>query len=159
MNKRVPLAELSPLMTEALQKGAEVVLTVTGASMLPMLRHRRDKVRLVKPEGERLKKYDIPLFARPDGTYVLHRIVAVKRGGYAVAGDNRRVKEYPVRHSQVLGVVKGFWRDGTYISCADFRYRLYCRLWFFLYPVRRICFDLINLGRAFRLFRRGSRAG
>lgn len=140
MPKKVSLSELSPLMTEALQDGGEVILTVTGRSMAPMLRHRKDRVCLVKPRTGYLQKYELPLFVREDGRYILHRIVAVKPEGYAVMGDNQCVKEYPVLPSQVIGMVKGFWRDGRYIACDNPRYLLYCRLWCFLYPVGgRIC--------------------
>jgi len=132
------MSELSPLMAETLQSGGEVIFTVTGSSMLPLLHHRRDKVCIVKPQGKRLKKYDIPLYVRKDGNYILHRIVAVKTKGYEIAGDHQCVKEYPVLPSQVLGVVKGFWRDGKYISCDNFWYRVYCRIWVLRYPIRRI---------------------
>lgn len=136
MNKKVSLSELSPLMTEALQDGGEVILTVTGRSMAPMLRHHRDRVCLVKPRDGYLQKYELPLFVRGDGRYILHRIVEVKRSGYAVMGDNQCAKEYPVLPSQVIGVVKGFWRDGRYIACDNSCYLLYCRLWHCFYPVR-----------------------
>ena len=134
MNKRVSLSELSPLMTEALQDDGEVILTVTGRSMAPMLRHRRDRVCLAKPQEKQLKKYDIPLFIRPDGKYILHRIVKVKRAGYAVMGDNQFAKEYPVLPSQIIAVVKGFWRDDRYTACDNPFYLFYCRFWCFLYP-------------------------
>jgi len=105
--------------------------------MLPLLHHRRDKVCLVKPGEQPLKKYDMPFFLRGDGKYILHRIVAVRSGGYVIVGDNQRVREYPVLPSQVLGVVKGFWRNGRYISCENIWYRVYCRFWVFAYPARR----------------------
>ncbi|MDD4239235.1 MAG: S24/S26 family peptidase [Desulfotomaculaceae bacterium] len=130
------MRELSPLLTEVLENAGEVTLTITGNSMLPLLRHRRDKVCLVKPDGK-LKKYDIPLFLRADGKYILHRIVGVKADGYVIIGDNQYLKEYQVRHSQVIGVVKGFWRNGKFISCDDFGYRVYSRLWVYGYPFRR----------------------
>ena len=136
MNKRVAMRELSPLMAEVLDSAGEVTFTVTGNSMLPLLRHRRDKVCVVKPDENNLKKYDIPLFVRKDGKYVLHRVAAVKAGGYVILGDNQCVKEYPVLHTQVIGVVKGIWRDGKYISCENFWYQSYCRLWLFVYPFR-----------------------
>lgn len=136
MNNRVAMSQLSPLIEEVLHNGGEVMITITGDSMLPMLRHRRDKVWLVSPRGKRLKKYDLPLFVREGGKYILHRIVAVKEDGYVVIGDNQCVKEYPVRPSQVLGVVKGFWRNGKYTSCDALGYQVYCRLWVFLYPAR-----------------------
>lgn len=130
------MSELSPLMIETLQKGGEVILTITGTSMLPLLLHRRDKVCLIKPEH--LKKYDLPLFVRPDGRYILHRIVEVKQSGFVALGDNQLVKEYPVLPAQVIAVAKGFWRNGKYVSCKDFGYQIYSRLWVSLYPLRRL---------------------
>jgi hypothetical protein len=134
------MGALSPLMEEVLQNAGEVTFMVTGNSMRPLLRHRRDKVCVVKPRETLLKKYDIPLFVRQDGKYILHRITSVKPAGYVVVGDNQEAKEYPVLHAQVIGVVKGIWRGEKYISCEDFRYRAYCRLWVFAYPFRRLYF-------------------
>lgn len=145
MRKRVSLSELSPLINEALKNGDEVVFTITGNSMAPLLRHRRDKVRLVGAGIKPLGKHDIPLYLRRDGKYILHRIIAVKKDGYVTAGDNQVNKEYPVYPSQVIGVVNGIWRDGAYISGDDFRYRIYCWLWSFLYPIRRYCSRLKRL--------------
>lgn len=147
------MTELSPLITEALQKGRDVIFTITGSSMLPMLYHRRDKVCLGRPpETKLLKKYDIPLFVRQDGKYILHRIVAVKAEGYVIRGDNQWSKEYPVLPSQIIGVVKGFWRAGKYISSDNVWYLVYCRLWLFYYPVRRIYASLKQVGVRARLF-------
>jgi len=101
-----------------------------------MLHHRRDMVRIIKkPVPE---KFDIPLYIRNDGKYILHRIVAVKKDGYIVSGDNQCIREYPVMLSQILGVVVGFWRNGKYIDCNNCLYKLYCRLWNFSYPIRYI---------------------
>jgi len=136
LNKRVALSELSPVITEILQNDGQVIITVTGVSMFPMLRHHRDKVSLVGSREGYLKKYDIVLFVRPGGKYILHRIVAVKETGYVMIGDNQYVKEYPVLPSQVVGVVKGFWRNKKYISCDNFIYYLYCRFWVQSYPLR-----------------------
>ena len=58
-NKRIALAYMHPLITEKLVSGGEVIFTITGNSMSPMLRHRRDQVCLTAaPEGL-LKKYDL----------------------------------------------------------------------------------------------------
>ena len=49
-----------------------------GDSMLPLIRQGRDLVLVSrKPEG-RLKKYDVPLYRRDSGQYVLHRILKVR---------------------------------------------------------------------------------
>jgi hypothetical protein len=140
LNKRVALAELSPLIKEVLENGNEVIITVTGNSMAPFLRHQRDKVCLVKTGGKLLKKYDLPLYLRADGKYILHRIIEIKKNGYVTAGDQQWVKEYPVLPSQVVAVAKGFWRKGKYISCNSFLYRVYCRFWVALFPLRRFYF-------------------
>lgn len=136
MHKQVTLSELSPVITEVLQNDGEVVFTVTGVSMLPMLRHHRDKISLAGSREGCLKKYDMVLFVRPGGKYILHRIVAVKESGYVIIGDNQYTKEYPILPSQVVGVVKGFWRNGKYISCDNLIYCLYCRFWVQSYPLR-----------------------
>ena len=130
------MAEISPLVLETLGNGGEVIFTVTGNSMAPLWHHRKNKVTIAKAKEEILKKYDIPLFLRDDGKYILHRIVSLKDNGYVVMGDHQCVKEYPVFHSQVIGVVRGFWRDGRYISCDNFWYGVYCRLWVSVYIIR-----------------------
>lgn len=149
MSKRIALAELSHLIDEVLSIEIEVLLTVTGNSMAPFLRDGRDKVRIAKVGREPLKKYDIPFYRRPDGKYVLHRIIAVKKEGYVIAGDNQVIKEYPIPHSCIFAVVKGVWRNGKYISSNHIGYRLYCWLWVSLFPIRvfnskagRFCYRL-----------------
>lgn len=155
MNKSVALAEMSPLINEILLSDGEIVFTVTGNSMAPMLRHRRDKVCLIKAPDQPLHKYDLPLFVRPNGKYVLHRIIGVFDDGYMVIGDNQLTREYPVLHSQVIGIVKAFWRNDKYISCNNPWYRAYCRLWTLLFPLR--WFYLIFNALLFRVNRRWHR--
>jgi signal peptidase len=132
------LFDAHELIEEVLNNEGEIVLTVMGNSMFPMLRHNKDSVCIVKPTDKALKKYDIPLFMRSDGRYILHRVVGVKHDGYVVMGDNQYEKEYPVKHSQVVGVVKGFWRNGKYISCDDVFYNIYVRLWNGTFYIRLI---------------------
>jgi signal peptidase len=136
LNKKVAMSLLAPVMEEALQKDGKVMLTITGTSMLPLLRHGKDRICLVKPGEKPLKKYDIPLFVRDDGKYILHRIVRVTPLGYGVTGDNQCVIEYPVRHDQVIGVVQGIYRGDKYISCDDISYRVYSGLWVLIRPFR-----------------------
>jgi hypothetical protein len=89
------MAELHPLICEILQGGGEVLLTITGNSMYPLLRHGRDKVCLASLPPEGLRKYDLPLFRRANGKYILHRVVASDAGGYTMMGDNQCIREYP----------------------------------------------------------------
>lgn len=127
-------------MNETIEKQlAEVgfyVSTTVGVSMRPMLRNRRDRVILRRVnEGEVLAKYDLPLYRRPDGKYVLHRIIGVGDGYYVIRGDNTYQKE-KVPFSWVLGVVTEFYRGERHVLADDRTYRTYAAVWQGIYPVR-----------------------
>lgn len=113
------------------------VSTTVGCSMRPMLRNRRDRVIVFPIGAESLKKYDLPLYRRPDGKYVLHRIIGVYDGGYIIRGDNTYAKEH-VPHEWVLGYVSEFYRGGRHILANARSYRLYARIWNALYPLRAL---------------------
>ena len=102
---------------KALKDNGFLVCPVVGDSMLPMLNQTRDLVKLVPVNGI-LKKYDLPLYRRPDGTLVLHRIIEVRKNYYIICGDNRKNPE-KVPHGWVIAVTEGYYKDGTYIPCTD----------------------------------------
>lgn len=58
-----------------------LVSTTSGRSMLPMLRNRRDTIVIRPAESARpgglLRRFDVALYRRPDGAYVLHRVIRV----------------------------------------------------------------------------------
>lgn len=115
------------------------VSTTVGWSMWPMLRNRRDRV-IVLPVGkERLKKYDLPLYRRPDGKYVLHRIIGVKDGEYIIRGDNTYTKEH-VPDGWVIGYVSEFYRENRHVLSEARGYRLYARLWRWIFPLRYLVY-------------------
>ena len=127
--------EKQPLHIEdVLREKGLYVSTTAGVSMYPMLRNRRDTIMIRPPEG-RLKKYDVPLYRRGKA-YVLHRIVKVLPDSYVICGDNCLEKEYGIREEQIIGVLVGFCRDGKQVNMEGIPYRLYVRIWVFLYPVR-----------------------
>lgn len=134
---RVRLEQLLPLLRERLEAGQDVQFTPRGASMLPMLRDGQDCV-VLSPVHGTLKKYDLPLYRRPDGRFVLHRIVSVSGQTYTCVGDNQFVLESGVEHGQVIAVVTAFTRKGRRWSTDDALYRFYCRLWHMSRPVRRL---------------------
>ncbi|MBE6601399.1 MAG: hypothetical protein E7637_02695 [Ruminococcaceae bacterium] len=112
------------------------VSTTVGVSMWPMLRNRRDRVIIRRVnEGETLSKFDLPLYRRPDGKYVLHRVIGVKDGYYVIRGDNTYRKER-VPHEQVLGVMQEFYRGNRHVVAKSKGYQAYVRLWYILYPAR-----------------------
>ena len=132
--KEVQLDELMPLIREKLADGYSVRFSPRGISMLPMLRQGRDSV-LLSPVPERLKKYDLPLYRRDNGKYVLHRIVEAGEN-YTCVGDNQFDLEKNLRHEQMIALVTVFYRNGREISVNALGYRLYCRLWHYSRPLR-----------------------
>ena len=119
---------------DVIRENGVYVSTTAGVSMHPMLRNRRDTI-MIKPVTGRLEKYDVPLYRRGKD-YVLHRIVAVKPEGYVICGDNCMRKEYNITDQQIIGVLRGFYRDGKKIDMNGWKYHLYCRVWVALYSVR-----------------------
>ena len=97
------LDALMPLIRERLEAGQTVRFSPMGISMLPMLRQGKDSV-VLSPVPEKLKKYDLPLYRRPDGQYVLHRIAEVG-DTYTCIGDNQFRMEPGVEHGQILALV------------------------------------------------------
>lgn len=110
---------------EAIAERGEVMTSTTGVSMYPMLRHRRDMVKIVKVDRP-LKRHDVPLYRINSGKLLLHRILKVKKDGYVIRGDNRFEKEYNVTDDMIIGVLKGFCREGKYYDCETSKsYRAY----------------------------------
>lgn len=125
---KVSMEDVVPLIEECLQSGSSVTFFPKGISMLPMLRQGKDSVTL-SPVSGKLKKYDLPLYRRENGKYVLHRVVKVKNDEYIMAGDHQFEYESGISHRQIVAVVTEFQRDGRDHSVNEIGYQLYCRLW------------------------------
>ena len=118
-----------------LEKEGQLIYSNRGDSMWPLIRQGRDLLVIRRPEG-RLKKYDVPLYRRDNGRYVLHRILKVREHDYVICGDNRWQKETGITDRHIIGVLTAVIRDGKELSVNDWRYRLYVRLWCDLFPLR-----------------------
>lgn len=136
-NSPVHLKDLLPRMEEAFARGESISIIPQGESMLPMLRPGVDSVTL-SAVPETLRKYDLPLYRRDNGQFVLHRIVKVGTT-LTCMGDNQLTFERGLRKEQMLAVVTSFRRGNKEISVTAVPYRIYCRLWYWGRPVRHIC--------------------
>ena len=146
------LSEMLPLIRECLAAGQQVKFSPRGVSMLPMILQGRDSVTLASPP-ERLKKYDLPLYRREDGSFVLHRVVKVG-DTYTCIGDNQFKAEKGVTPESVIAVVTAFTRKGKTYSVTSADYRLYCLLWHLSRPARRVWRALrVRVGRLLRKIR------
>ena len=139
---------------EELEKSGKLIYTNVGVSMRPLIKQDRDLLVIEKPNG-RLKKYDCPLYKRPNGQYVLHRVVKVCDDGYVILGDNCLRKEYGIKEEQIIGVLTSLVRKGKEVDFNSFGYRFYSRFWYAVYPVRVIFMRARSLlGRLYRKCRR-----
>ena len=155
---QVPMAELSTVMLDCLQEGQEVLLTVTGNSMAPYLRDKRDRVVLVKPaDPSALQPGDVPLYRRDNGQLVLHRIVERDDGErcfgytrrdpspsahpgdsvtYTMLGDAQTQLEPHIRPDQIVALATAFIRKGKRVACDSAAYRRRCVRWHKSMPLR-----------------------
>lgn len=123
-------------LVDELENKSHIIYTVTGVSMMPLLRQNRDLVvieKLVDVDTsdkteisiDKLKVGDAVLFRRGD-KLVLHRIIEIRGDDYIIMGDNQYVPEL-VRRSQLLGVMTSIVRDGEEIKVTDPNYQKYVK--------------------------------
>ena len=135
-NNGVRLEELMPLIGEQLAKGQTVRISPRGTSMLPMLRQGVDEV-VLAPVPAKLRKYDLPLYRRANGQFVLHRIVKAGET-YTCMGDNQFEPEPGLKREQMLALVTKFYRNGKPHEVTELGYRAYCVIWHHSRPARRL---------------------
>ena len=122
---------------ETIEKNGKLLYTNVGDSMMPLIRQDRDILMIEKPDG-RLHKYDVPLYRRDSGQYVLHRILKVRENDYVLCGDNRYSREYSISDRHIIGVLTAVVRNGREIPITDWKYRLYVHLWCDFFPGRAL---------------------
>lgn len=134
--KQYRLADLMPMIRERLANGQSVSIGPKGTSMLPLIRQGIDYVEL-SPLPRKLKKYDLPLYQRESGQYVLHRIVAAG-DTYTCVGDNQFDLETGLTHDQMIALVTAIYRGEKRWPVDSVSYKLYSRFWHYSRPIRHL---------------------
>ena len=136
-NGEVYLSDAIGIIEEVLESGGEFMLSPKGTSMLPLLVQGKDRV-VLKQYGDRSpRKYDIAFYRRPDGAFVLHRIVKIlKDGSFVMCGDNQTFLERGVLRTQLIAYVSLIHKGEKTVRMNSLRYRFYVRIWCF-FPYRR----------------------
>lgn len=120
------LEVLFDLMEEKLSAGGEVCFSPNGTSMLPLIKPKCDKVTL-KACGGNLKKYDIAFYKRPNGQFVLHRVIKCEKDGtFVMCGDNQWALEKNVKKERIIAVVSHLEKPGGEFCLNSALYRAYC---------------------------------
>lgn len=129
---------------QVIARDGRLIYTNRGDSMMPLIKQGRDLLVISKKPKRRLKKYDVPLYKRDSGQYVLHRILQVRKHDYVICGDNRWTKEYGITDRHIIGVLTAVIRNGEEIKVTDLKYRIYVHLWCDLFPVRAFVLRAVN---------------
>ena len=138
MTEGLSLAGFIPTIRLVLDSGGEFTLWPRGISMRPFITQGRDSVVLVRPP-KRLRRGDIALYQRDNGSYVLHRVISCKGGSYTMCGDNQLTPEPGIRQESIIAVVSRINRRGKAVSLSSLSCRAYLFVWSF-FPVRRMWF-------------------
>lgn len=133
------MSSLSPLEKE-IASGRPTVTVTVGDSMEPLLYDRSTRVVIVKADRE-LRKNDLPVYKRPTGQFVMHRIIRADKEYYYTRGDNRTGLE-KVPKDWVQGVVMHIYRKDRDFGVDNKWYRSYVVVWNFIYPCRWIWMKL-----------------
>lgn len=132
-----------------IEQEGKLIYKNVGTSMMPLIRQGQDLMVIEKPQG-RLKKYDVPLYKRDSGQYVLHRILKVRENDYVICGDHCYRKEYGITDRHIIGVLTAVIRDGKEIPVTDRRYRMYVRLWCDFFHIRALILIAKTIPRRIR---------
>lgn len=140
MTKKVETREFLDSVTELVQAGKEVPIPIAGGSMLPFLAPNRDSVLLTAPRFP-LKKGDVALFRRPNGSYVLHRVFLRNEqngtGVYYFVGDNQLLLEGPVPEAAICAIASKANRKGKVLSTRSPIWLFFSILWIRILPWRK----------------------
>ena len=131
------------IMTVA-EDGSVIPLLVTGTSMLPFLLDRRSVVYLEKDRSYQPKRGDIVLFLRPDGAWVLHRVVRLLPNGKLLINGDGQAGTETIMPQQIMARVVRICRRKRIFSTENVIYRVLSRMWMPLRPIHpigaRICY-------------------
>ena len=125
-NISVDLDTLFPVIKEKLSSGGDVTFGPKGVSMLPLIRQGVDSVKISPVDGK-LKKYDVPLYRRKNGQFVLHRVVDVNNDSYTMCGDNQCIREKGITHDMIIGIMTEIIKPEGIIKTTDKNYINYCK--------------------------------
>lgn len=121
----------------------QILIAPMGRSMLPLLKGDSCQVVLEYPVVPP-KKYDVVLYRTAKERLVLHRVIKVHGENYTICGDNTYTYERDIKPEDILGVMRGFYRKDTYISCESFLYKGYVNIWWLLFPFRKVLVKILR---------------
>ena len=137
------MQEIGALIRERIASGQTVEMSPRGVSMLPTIKEGRDSV-ILAPVDRPIERYDVILYRRENGNYVLHRVVGRDKEGYILSGDNQFQLEHGIGDGDVIAVVTKIRRRGRLIDVSDPIYRACVRFWHLTRRPRHLAFRILR---------------
>ena len=145
--KAVPMEQMAPLISELVSEGRTAKFTMTGDSMRPFLKHKKNTVVLEKVAPSDVKRLDVVFYRRESGAYVLHRVIKADPEKLTLCGDGQYKIEEGVPRDAVIALLSGYYSDKApekFISCKNKGYKLIAAFWvstrgirYFFFRVKR----------------------
>lgn len=128
-----------------LEQNGEITGLTSGGSMKPLFRSGKDKAVII-PASKFFKVGDVLLYRnKTDTDLVLHRIVKFKNGYPVLRGDSMFVTETDIPPENIIGLLKGFYRNGKYYDCKKhIGYKIYVFYIISSYPLRRLLHKILS---------------
>ena len=128
-----------------LEQNGKITGLTTGDSMKPLFRSGKDKAVII-PLPQHFKVGDVLLYRnKTDDSLVLHRVVKLKNSLPVLRGDSMFVTETDIPHKNIIGILKGFYRNGKYYDCkGHLGYKIYVFYIILSYPFRRFMHKVIS---------------
>ena len=124
------------------------VVPISGTSMLPLLKEGKSLVELTGKDRKQLKKGDVVLYRKNDGTLVLHRIRKAESDDiFTVLGDHQFKNAEQVNKEQIIAVAQGFFLNGRFVDEKTRWYRMYKKIWLSSLTLRRCCLAFLSLNK------------
>lgn len=113
------LCDIEPLLRETIARGSSFPMTAHGISMLPLIRDGQDVV-FLSALPEALTPGDIILYKRPDGQYVLHRLMGIRGDEFLFCGDHQQVFERGIKKDALIARAVALQKNGSPDETVDF---------------------------------------
>ena len=140
---KLSMDQIVPLIQEVIDSGAEFKLYPSGHSMEPTIIEHKDSVMLSSPEN--LKVWDIVLYKRDNGQYVLHRIVKSYKDVFFMCGDSQIFIEKDVSKDCIIAKVSAVYKNEKLWDINGKDYKKAVKQIYFKKPFERFNYRLKNL--------------
>ena len=133
--KTIPNDDFFASVKEILAEGESVRLIVTGRSMDPTFKDRKDQIVISPFDPAKLRVGDVVLFDRGD-TICVHRIILRVKDRLIIRGDGNMSKSLePANVSDVIGLVTGGTMRGKEFKITDNAWKRNTRLVMKFFPL------------------------